>query len=98
MPAYMVLDYDADDPEALAAYREAATPMLLGPGLAEVVAVRDATVALPEGVAIGTHAVSLRLEDVRQARAVYDTQDHQSVPGDRLAATRPSAALIAPGV
>lgn len=98
MPAYMVLNYDVTDAEALAAYRDRATPVLFGPGSVEVVAVSDATVGLPEGVATGTHTVILRFDDVAHAQAVYDADDYQAVLGDRLAATRPSAAFIVAGV
>lgn len=98
MPAYLVLNYDVNDAEALAAYREIATPMLLGPGLGQVVAAAGDTVGLPEAAAPGTHTVILRYDDVKHAQDIYDSAAYQAVLGDRLAATEPRFAAIVPGI
>jgi uncharacterized protein (DUF1330 family) len=98
MSAYMILNYDVTDAEALASYREVATPMLFGPGLGEVVAAADMSVPLPEGGPVGTHTVILRFADVDHARSVYGSQSYQAVIGERLAATQPRFAMIIPGL
>jgi uncharacterized protein (DUF1330 family) len=95
--AYLIINYDVTDAAALAVYRDAATPMLVGPGLGEVVAVTAATVGLPEGEAPGTHTVVLRFDDVDQAQAIYDSEAYQAVIGERLAATTPRFAALVPG-
>ncbi len=96
MSAYLILHYDVTDPERLAAYREAATPVLLGEGRGEVLAVDDKAKAL-EGTA-GSHAVLLRFDSVEQARQLYESEEYQATIGDRLGATRNGVAILVRGV
>jgi uncharacterized protein (DUF1330 family) len=96
MPALLVLNYDVTDPEALAAYRKAATPVLLGPGRGELVASTATTESLPEGEALGTHTVVLRFPDAATARRVYESEDYRPHLEARLRATRPRLAMIIP--
>ncbi|MEU6587172.1 DUF1330 domain-containing protein [Nocardia sp. NPDC046763] len=98
MTALLILNYDVTDSRRLDIYREAAAPVLLGPGRGELLASTDRTVHLGEGggSAGGTHTVVLRFRDIEQARAVYDSADYQDLLDERLAATVPFAAMIVP--
>ncbi|MGK4578604.1 DUF1330 domain-containing protein [Kitasatospora sp. HPMI-4] len=98
MPALLILNYDVTDPQRLDAYRQAAAPVLLGPGAGELLASTDQTVHLPEGgrPAGGTHTVVLRFADAEQARAVYESDRYRELLEERLAATVPFTAMIVP--
>jgi uncharacterized protein (DUF1330 family) len=96
MPALLVLNYDVIDPAALAEYRTAATPVLLGPGRGTLVASTAPTEFLAEGEPLGTHTVVLRFPDVETARRVYESADYRPMLEARLRATRPRFGMIIP--
>jgi len=96
MAAFLVLTYDVTDPQLLLAYREAATPILLGPSGGKLVASTDQTVHLPEATSSGTHTVIVQFESVERARAVYESAEYQALVEQRLAATLPTIAMIVP--
>ncbi|MBV6703064.1 DUF1330 domain-containing protein [Kitasatospora aureofaciens] len=100
MTALLILNYDVTDPQRLDAYRQAATPVLLGPDSGELLASTDRTVHLHEGgrPAGGTHTVVLRFRDADQARAVYESSRYRELLEERLAATVPFAAMIVPEI
>lgn len=98
MPALLVLTYDVTDPDRLLAYRDAATPALLGSGGGELVVSTGRTEHLPEAPSQGTHTVILRFNDAEHARRVYNSDGYQAVVGERLAATTPRIAMIVPDV
>ncbi|MGC0313672.1 DUF1330 domain-containing protein [Kitasatospora acidiphila] len=98
MTALLILNYDVTDPQRPDAYRQAATPVLLGPDGGQLPAGTDQTVHLraggrPPG---GTHTVVLRFRDAEQARAVYESARYQELLDERLAATVPFTAMIVP--
>jgi uncharacterized protein (DUF1330 family) len=96
--ALLILNYDVTDPQRLAAYRQAAGPVLVGPDRGELLASTDSTVHLGEGGRPpgGTHTVVLRFRDAEQARAVYESAAYRPLLEERLAATAPFAAMIVP--
>lgn len=96
MPALLILNYDVTDPAALAEYRKAATPVLLGPGRGELVASTAPTEFLGEGAPMGTHTVVLRFPDAETARRVYESEDYRPHLEARLRATRPRFAMVIP--
>ena len=98
MPALLILNYDVTDPVALAAYRSAAGPVLLGTGAGELVASVPDTVFLAEGAPQGTHTVVLRFADVETARQVYGSEAYRPLLEARLRATRPRFAMVVPTV
>ena len=96
MTALLILNYDVVYTDGLAAYRAAATPVLLGPDAGELVVSTAETIHLPEAPKGGTHTVVLRFRNVEHARAVYGSDAYRSLLDARLAATEPKAAFIVP--
>jgi uncharacterized protein (DUF1330 family) len=98
MTALLILNYDVIDPQRLAAYRQAAGPVLVGPDGGDLLASTDSTVHLGEGGRPpgGTHTVVLRFGDAEQARTVYESAAYRQLLEERLAATVPFAAMIVP--
>ena len=98
MAALLILNYDVVSEEALAAYRQAAAPVLLGPGRATLVASARDVEYLPEGSAQGTHTVVLRFPDLETARRTYASEAYRSHLEARLRATTPRFAMLVPTV
>ncbi|MGW0564964.1 DUF1330 domain-containing protein [Streptomyces sp. NPDC003016] len=96
MAAFLILNYDVVDTDRLAAYRVAATPVLLGPDAGELMVSTDDTVHLAEAPEGGTYTVMLRFRDVEHAYAVYGSDAYRDLLNARLAATEPKAAFIVP--
>ena len=94
MAALMIVNYDVSDRVALDAYRAAAVPLLVGPGLGSAVAISDTTIDLGEGNAAGRDTVVLRFESVAAAQAAYRSEAYQAILPDRLKATTPKIAFI----
>ncbi|MFD3677846.1 DUF1330 domain-containing protein [Streptomyces sp. NPDC058613] len=96
MTAFLILNYDVVDADRLAAYRVAATSVLLGPDAGELMVSTDDTIHLAETPNGGTHTVILRFRDVEHAHAVYGSDVYRELLDARLAATEPKAAFIVP--
>ncbi|WP_104169035.1 DUF1330 domain-containing protein [Arthrobacter sp. SX1312] len=96
--AFLILSYNVTDSIQLSAYREAATPVLLGPNSGKLITSTDETIHLPEATSSGTHTVILEFESVDRARAVYDSAEYQALVRQRLAASNPTIAMIVPSM
>ena len=94
MGALLIVNYDTTDREALDKYREAALPLLVGPGLGQAVAVSSTTVDLNEGTPAGKDTVVLRFSSVESAQAAFSSDEYLRVLPDRLNATIPKIAFI----
>lgn len=98
MPAYLILNYDVSDADALAAYRRLAEGVLVGRDGGDLLSSTAETVDLREGHEAGTHTVIIRFRDREHALRVYGSEGYQAVIGDRLAATTPRGAMIVDGL
>jgi len=96
MPALLIINYNVIDPDSLVRYRDAATPILVGPDKGALRVVSDQTVDLDEGAGVGSTTVILEFPTVEVAREIYNSAEYQSIIGDRLAATVPVHAMIVP--
>jgi len=96
MPALLIINYNVTDPDSLVGYRDAATPILVGPDKGALRVVSDQTVDLDEGAGVGSTTVILEFPTVEVAREIYNSAEYQSIIGDRLAATEPVHAMIVP--
>lgn len=96
MTALVILNYDVDDRDGLEAYREAATPILLGRDAGEVVAISARTVDVAEGGRAGTDTVVLRFPSVARAEEVLGSGAYQAIVGLRHRCSTPRAAFIVP--
>jgi len=95
MGALVIVNYDITDSEALKAYRDEASPILIERGGAGRVANTDVTISLGEGDAvIGQRTVVLRFDSVEEAKRVWLSDEYQAVAAARWAATTPHFAFI----
>jgi uncharacterized protein (DUF1330 family) len=91
--AFLVATYDVLNSEALGAYREAAIPLLCGPGRGRLLVATDRTRHLP-GSCGGTHTVIIGFERVEQAERIYHDPEYQKLLALRMKATQPRAEMI----
>lgn len=90
MAAYLILNYDVLDAELLAAYRQAAAPMLVGPRAEALLVSTPNTLDLGEASDAGTDTVIIRFEDRAHALRAYHSGAYQAILRGRL--PRPSHA------
>ena len=74
MPALLIINYDATDPERLYAYRPHAIAALVGPGKGTPAAATDNTVDLGEGNGAGATTVVLEFPSVEAAQTAFDSE------------------------
>lgn len=100
MAALIIVNYDVDDPEGLAAYRAKARPALVAGGSTSLVNTAE-TIDLGEGSGAGHQTVVLRFDTVAAAEAAWRSAAYQDALPMRLAATTPRSAILVetlPGV
>ena len=95
MPAYLIVNYDVDDPDAYAEYQGGAAAGL-GIGSAAQLRAFDPASDTLEG-SPGAQTVVLEYESTEAARAAYDSEAYQAVVGTRLGATSNHFAVIVDG-
>lgn len=98
MPAYLIVNYDVTDEDALMQYREQAVPVLIGEGRGKLLSTDAASLVLPESTDGGTHTVVIQFETKDRAMEVYRSEAYKPMIQARQAATRPCFALIVEGV
>jgi len=96
MAAFLVINYDVTDAEALDVYRQKAIPVLAGPGRGAPRVIADETIDLGEGNGVGTDTVILEFPSVQAAQEAFDSDAYQNIVEDRLGATVPRFAMIVP--
>lgn len=96
MSALLIINYDVTDAERLDAYRDSAVAALVGPEKGALSAVTNDTVDLGEGNGAGATTVILKYPSTDSAQLAFDSAKYQAVIGERLAATKPSFAIIVP--
>lgn len=85
MPAYLIVNYTVQDPDAYAEYQAGAGPALKVGTDCRLRSFDPASVAV-EGNP-GSQTVVLEYDSKDEARAAYDSGDYQAVVGIRLGAT-----------
>lgn len=97
MPAYLIVNYDVDDPKLYGEYAAAAGPAMKIGEACQLLALDPRTDQV-EGDGGGHQTVVLRFDSKEQAREVYESGAYQAVVGKRLAATSKHFAILVDGV
>ena len=97
MPAYLIVNYNVENPELYAEYSAGAGPAMKIGESCQLVAF-DATSERLEGDTAGHQTIVLQFESKEAARAVYDSGDYQAVVGKRFEATSNHFAVLIDGL
>lgn len=93
MSAFLIVNYDIDDPELYGEYQAGALPALRIGSECEIV-VFDADSQHVEGEATGRQTVVLKFDSMEKAREIYDSGGYQAIVGTRHAATSNHFAVL----
>jgi uncharacterized protein (DUF1330 family) len=96
MPAYLIVNYEVEDPALYSQYAKAAGPAMKIGSECKLIAFDPATDRI-EGDAAGRQTVVLQFDSKEQARKLYESGDYQAVIGKRLAATSRHFAILVQG-
>ncbi|MEZ5341679.1 MAG: DUF1330 domain-containing protein [Acidimicrobiales bacterium] len=92
MAAYLIVNFDIDNPDLYRTYQKGARPAL-SIGTDSTVRVFDSASECLEGEA-GHQTVVLEFESKAKARELYESGDYQAVIGDRFNATSKHFAIL----
>ena len=93
MSAFLIVNYDIDNPELYGEYQAGAVPALRVGTECEVV-VFDADSERIEGDRAGRQTVVLKFDSIEKAKEIYESGEYQAVVGKRLAATSNHFAVL----
>ena len=96
MSAYLIVNYDVDDPELYAEYQGGAAPVLRIGSECELV-VLDGASEQVEGEGAGKQTVVLKFESMEKAKEIYNSGEYQAVIGKRHDATSKHFAVLVNG-
>jgi uncharacterized protein (DUF1330 family) len=97
MPAYLIVNYNVENPEIYAEYSAAAGPVMKFGVACQLVAFDPATDRL-EGETAGHQTIILQFESKEQARALYESGEYQALIPKRHSATSNHFAILVNGV
>ena len=97
MPAYLIVNYDVENPELYGEYAKAAGPALNIGTDCQLVAL-DPNSERVEGESSGKQTVVLKFESKEAAKAAYDSGAYQAVVGKRHDATSNHFAVLIEGM
>ena len=97
MPAYLIVNYEVEDPKLYGEYAKAAGPAMKIGSECQLVAFDPATDRL-EGDASGRQTIILQFDSKEKAKALYESGDYQAVIGKRLRATSRHFAVLVQGI
>ena len=97
MPAYLIVNYEVEDPALYGEYAKAAGPAMKIGKECQLIAFDPATDRI-EGDASGRQTVVLQFDSKEQAKALYESGDYQAVIGKRLKATSHHFAILVQGM
>jgi uncharacterized protein (DUF1330 family) len=97
MPAYLIVNYQVEDPALYGEYAKVAgTAMKIGTEC-QLIALDPASERL-EGDSSGRQTVVLQFESKEKAKALYESGEYQAVIGKRLRATSHHFAVLVQGL
>lgn len=96
MTAYLIVNYNIEDPEAYGSYQKGAGPALKI-GSETKLLVLDANSERLEGDGSGAQTVILEFESKERAREIYESGEYQAVLPTRLGATSSHFAVLVDG-
>jgi uncharacterized protein (DUF1330 family) len=97
MPAYLIVNYEVEDPALYGEYAKAAGPAMKIGAECQLLAFDPATDRV-EGDAAGRQTVVLQFDSKEKAKAVYESGEYQAVIGKRLKATSRHFAILVQGM
>jgi len=97
MPAYLIVNYNVENPELYASYSAAAGPVMKIGKACKLVAFDPASDRL-EGETAGHQTIILQFESKEEARALYESDEYQALIPKRHAATSHHFAILVNGV
>ena len=97
MPAYLIVNYNVENPELYGEYASAASPAMKIGDACQLIAFDGKTERI-EGDSAGHQTVVLRFESKEKAREIYESGDYQAVVGKRLEATSSHFAILVEGM
>ena len=86
MAAYLIVNFDVDDPDAYRTYQKGAVPSLGIGDTSRLVAYDTATTCV-EGDGAGAQTVVLEFDSMEAAKAAYESKEYQDVLPLRFDAT-----------
>ncbi len=96
MSAYLIVNYDVDNPELYGEYQQGATPALRVGTECDVVVFDPASEQI-EGDGAGKQTVVLKFESMEKAKEIYNSGEYQAVIGKRHDATSKHFAVLVNG-
>ena len=96
MTAYLIVNYDVENPELYGEYQQGAAPALKVGSECKLL-VLDAATEQVEGEGAGAQTVVLEFESVEKAKEIYNSGEYQAVIGKRHDATSKHFAVIVNG-
>lgn len=97
MAAYLIVNFDIDDPDLYKDYQKGAVPSL-GIGDSSKLVAYDTDTNQVEGENAGRQTVVLEFATMEEAQAVYDSKAYQDVLPKRFQATSKHFGLLVKGV
>lgn len=97
MSAYLIVNYDVDNPELYADYQGGALPALRIGTECEVL-VLDPDSEQIEGQGAGKQTVVLKFESMEKAKEIYESGEYQKIIPTRLSATSSHFAVLVNGI
>ncbi len=93
MSAFLIVNYDVDNPEMYKEYQGGSMAALRIPDECEVV-VFDPKTEQVEGEGAGKQTVVLKFESTEKAKEIYDSGEYQAIIGTRHGATSKHFAVL----
>ena len=97
MPAYLIVNYEVENPALYGEYAKAAGPAMKIGSECELIAFDPASERI-EGESAGRQTVVLKFDSKEKARALYESGEYQAVIGKRLQATSRHFAILVSGL
>jgi uncharacterized protein (DUF1330 family) len=97
MPAYLIVNYEVEDPKLYGEYAKGAGPAMKIGSECQLLAFDPATERI-EGDSSGRQTVILQFESKEKAKQLYESGEYQAVIGKRLEATSKHFAVLVQGV
>jgi len=96
MSAYLIVNYEVEDPALYGEYAKGAGPAMKIGKACELIAFDPATDRI-EGDSSGRQTVVLQFESKEKAKELYESGEYQAVIGKRLRATSKHFAILVQG-
>ena len=97
MPAYLIVNYEVEDPKLYGEYAKGAGPAMKIGKECQLLALDPATEQL-EGDSAGRQTVVLQFDSKEKAKELYESGEYQAIIGKRLKATSKHFAVLVQGI